>query len=214
MITEDVSLVGVALAGGESIRYGDKNKLLEPYKKRPLIGHVVATLQVISEHDPVVAVRTKDQCDAISDCLSGSVDVQFCFDHPDYEGPLAGIAGAISKITTPWIVVCAGDMPLLSSRALEQLIQRREQGTEAVVPVRDGVREPLHALYRRSAICRELKSLPATVGPRVLCSALSCTNVPINNESNDLNRSLRNINTPAEFARIATQPADVPTTER
>ena len=66
-------------------------------------------------------------------------------------GPLAGLVTGLEAICQPWALAVACDMPLLRSTALRRLLDAREDGFDAVVPVVGGCAQPLHALYRREA---------------------------------------------------------------
>jgi len=192
------------LAGGASTRYGSRNKLLEPFEGSPLIKHVVRTVRRVGDVPPIVTVRTAHQRTAIGDAVGDAVDIRFRFDAPAFEGPLAGIVGALPAVTAPWLFVCAGDMPCLSAEAISRLAACRDEGTDAVVPTWDGRREPLHALYRRSALERAVESVPTDAGVQSVCSVLSTTDVPVTGASDPLTRSLRNVNTPEDLERIRT----------
>jgi molybdopterin-guanine dinucleotide biosynthesis protein A len=67
-------------------------------------------------------------------------------------GPLGGLHAALEACTTPWLFAVACDMPFLDG----DLIDRMAVGTagagdtNAIVPVRRGRPEPLHAFYRAS----------------------------------------------------------------
>lgn len=202
MADEEVSMQGLVLAGGTSSRYGNRNKLLDTYEGRPIIGHVVATLRTLTEEPCIIAVRTEQQREAIAEALGDRAAVQFSFDHRAYSGPTAGIAGSLSELSTEWVFVCGGDMPLLSQQAIERLASRRSESADVVVPVLNGYREPLHALYRRTAVGPALQRLPADAGPRALFTELTCTDVDVESECEELVRSLKNVNKPEELDRI------------
>lgn len=203
-MTTEPPRTAVVLAGGNSTRYGDRNKLLEPLGGVPVVEHVVDALARAVEERPVVAVRTALQRRTIRAALDDPAAVRFRFDDPTFDGPLAGIAGALPATDATWGVVCAGDAPLVSPGAVERLVDHREAGSDAVLPVRGGTLEPLFGLYRLPALAEALGELPGDAGPRALRGILPCTTVPVF-ESGDgpLARALLNVNTPAEFERVA-----------
>jgi molybdopterin-guanine dinucleotide biosynthesis protein A len=55
-------------------------------------------------------------------------------------GPLAGLVTGLEAICQPWALAVACDMPLLRSTALRRLLDAREDGFDAVVPVVGAVR--------------------------------------------------------------------------
>jgi molybdopterin-guanine dinucleotide biosynthesis protein A len=208
MTFEEANIEGIVVAGGRSTRYGERNKLLVRFDGRPLLERVVAAVGSLTATPPIVVVRNRDQRAAIDAALENRVERRYAFDDPAYDGPLGGIAGALPEIDEPWSVVCAGDMPLVSAEALAWLGDRRTESTDAIVPVRDGVPEPLHALYRCEPLCRELPSLPPDAGPRALCTAVTCTKVPVTTAPEYLKRSLQNVNTPETLERLANRTED------
>jgi len=204
MTSEDDIIAGIVVAGGESTRYGERNKLLVRLDGRPLLERVVAAVGSVTTTPPVIVVRNRDQRAAIDAALESGLERRYAFDDPAYDGPLGGVAGGLQKVDEPWTVVCAGDMPLASAEALAWLRDRRTESTDAVVPVRDGVLEPLHALYSCDPLRRELPSLPSGVGPRAVCRAVNCTEIPVADAPEQLGRSLRNVNTPETLDRLTT----------
>lgn len=203
-MTTEPERTAIVLAGGNSTRYGDRNKLLERLGGVPVIEHVVDALARAVDARPVVVVRTAAQRRAIPEALDDPGAVRFRFDDPGFDGPLAGIAGALPATDATWGVVCAGDAPLVSAEAVERLAAQREEGTEAIVPVQGGTLEPLFGLYRLPAVDEALGKLPGEAGPRALRGALSCTTVPVFESADEpLSRALLNVNTPGDFERVA-----------
>lgn len=167
-------VTGVILAGGQSRRFGDANKAVASLEGTPLLQRVLDAVRAGTPTDPVVAVRTAAQRRQYEGVLRSPEDVHFAFDDTTFRGPVAGVYGALERIETPWFFATGCDMPLLSPAAISWL---RTQGggdaSDAVVPVHeeDGV-EPLHALYRRTAVASVRGSLPSEVGMRSLLSRL------------------------------------------
>ncbi len=69
-----------------------------------------------------------------------------------FGGPLVALGFALGEVSAPLVLVLAADHPELAPALLELLIRRlaEDVDADAVVPVRDGRREPLVAAYRRS----------------------------------------------------------------
>ncbi|MGO4272392.1 molybdenum cofactor guanylyltransferase, partial [Paenibacillus sp. TAF58] len=65
-------------------------------------------------------------------------------------GPLGGMHAALSlaKHTSVWVVGC--DMPFISSKAAQLLMQRKLDGFEAVLPLVTDDLYPLHGIYDRA----------------------------------------------------------------
>lgn len=62
-------VTALLLAGGQSTRFGKPNKLLATYERRPLLDHVVTTVSRLTGSRPVIAVRSSEQRETISEAL-------------------------------------------------------------------------------------------------------------------------------------------------
>jgi molybdopterin-guanine dinucleotide biosynthesis protein A len=58
-------------------------------------------------------------------------------------GPLAGIAAGLAAMTTPWLLVVAGDMPNLDARIIAMMIEARREDVDAIGLRVGEVPEPL-----------------------------------------------------------------------
>ncbi len=136
-----MSLAGAVLAGGKSLRFG-KNKTLEVFHGKRLIDRAVDSLR--SFCDPVL-VAAND--------LSIYADVQATLvrDIFPHQGPLVGLYTALLFSPHEWLFVKAGDMPFLVPELVQLMLSTREDA-DAVVPLTNGMYEPLLALYSRRCI--------------------------------------------------------------
>lgn len=175
------AVTGLVLAGGQSTRFGDadENKAVASVGERTSLGRVVDAVTAATGRSPVVAVRSDDQRRVYADALSDR-EVSFAFDDDGFEGPLAGIAGGADALDARWAFCCGCDMPLLSPAAVGWLVDelgervRESDRPPAALALEhpDGTIEPLHTLYRLSAIERVREELPRTGGPRALLASL------------------------------------------
>jgi molybdenum cofactor cytidylyltransferase len=129
------------LAAGQSRRMGGPNKLLLPVGGTPMVARVAQRL-LASRARPVVAVLGKD-ADAVDSAL-GRLPVERVR-NPDYAQGLStslkrGIAALPEDVDG--VIVCLGDMPLVTGRHLERLIAAFNplEGRAIVVPTRRGKR--------------------------------------------------------------------------
>jgi len=137
---------GVVVAGGRSTRFGDREKALAQLDGEPMLTRVVAALAELG--DTVVVNCRPEQRAAFADALAGvDTDVLWALDERPDEGPLAGLATALSTVETERAVVLGCDMPLADPDALAALLDRLGD-SDAAVPQTDGGPEPLHAAYR------------------------------------------------------------------
>lgn len=129
----------VILTGGDSRRMGqDKAALL--LGERTLLQHILTVVQplfgevIISVRQPRVEIALRQVCD-----------------HPNYQGPLAGLAAGLAHSTTAWNFVVACDMPFINRAVIERLAQFRN-GYQAVVPRVNGHLQPLAAFYSTACL--------------------------------------------------------------
>ncbi|HJU20364.1 MAG TPA: molybdopterin-binding/glycosyltransferase family 2 protein [Stellaceae bacterium] len=129
------------LAAGQSSRMGGPNKLLLPVGGVPMVARVAQRL-LAARARPVVAVLGKD-ADAV-DAALGKLPVERVR-NPDFAQGLSsslkrGIAALPQEVDG--VVVCLGDMPLVTGRHLERLIGAFNplEGRAIIVPTRRGKR--------------------------------------------------------------------------
>lgn len=205
---------GVVLAGGDSTRFGtpDDDKALWRFGSKCCLELIVDTLASVTAGPPVIAVRSEDQRAAYAGALD-SKTVQFVFDSPAHDGPLAGLRGVAGEIDATWLFCCACDMPLLSRTAVEWLItQLRAQQSDAdsavgalAVEYADGIIEPLHTLYRREHVLEASERLHRTAGPQDLFAELRRVHTvspDATPEDVPLRRSVASFNTRTELRDI------------
>jgi len=117
------------------------------------------------------------------------------------EGPLGGILSALASSSAAWNLIVACDMPEVSAKFLEELLEAAERShADALVPRGpSGVREPLCAAYHRSsyqtldaAFARGIRKVTAAFG------GLQVVEWPVPERM-----SLQNVNTPEDWAAYA-----------
>ena len=81
----------------------------------------------------------------------GSLPYEEIIDAPPGAGPMSGIVAALEASPHDLVVAAAVDMPFVSGDIFRLLLDLRAN-EDAVVPVTDDGRQPLHALYHRSAL--------------------------------------------------------------
>lgn len=137
-------LYGLILIGGESSRMGRPKHLLKMGGNLTLVESQYALLSKICEK-VILAGEGK-----LPESLDGCERVA---DHPDGEGPMAGIGGAMSRYPRVDWIVLACDMPAVTKQAVTWLCEQKKDECVGVVPCypesETGNRrlEPLFALY-------------------------------------------------------------------
>lgn len=129
----------IIMAGGDSRRMGqDKANLL--LGERTLLQSVSATLQPLFA-EVIVSVRLPRP----------EIYLPQVCDDPSHSGPLAGLAAALERASTPWIFVVACDMPFITPAVIEYLALQRAD-YQAVVPMVGGYPQPMAAFYAKSCL--------------------------------------------------------------
>jgi molybdenum cofactor cytidylyltransferase len=160
-------VTAIVLAAGQSRRMGNQNKLLMKFNDQPMIKHITNTLDE-SCLDEIIVV-TGFEAEQIKNALN-DYDVKFV-DNPDYQQGLSTslIAGlrSVDK-TADAVIICLGDMPLVTSEGIKQLIKEfePEASKEICVPIYQGKRgNPI--LWSRRFI-NEMLQLEGDVGAKHL----------------------------------------------
>ena len=137
-------MIGAVLAGGRGQRLGG-SKPAAQLAGRPLASYPAAALAGVCER-VVVLAKTATRLPE----LPGTER----WDEPDEpRHPLTGIVHALERAAVP-VLVCAADMPFVTSDALRTLLQAAGSGghAPAVVAVADGVMQPVLGLYAPAAL--------------------------------------------------------------
>ncbi|QHO75896.1 4-diphosphocytidyl-2C-methyl-D-erythritol kinase [Bradyrhizobium sp. CCBAU 051011] len=161
------NVVAIVLAAGRSTRMGGPNKLLAEIDGKKLV-RIVAE-QVLASKATEVIVVTGHQAELVEQALAG-LNVKFVR-NPDFAGGLASsVKAGIAAVpeNADGAIVCLGDMPLISAKLIDQLIETfaPDRGHLIAVPVSDGRRGNPVLWSRR--FFKELMTLDGDVGARHL----------------------------------------------
>ncbi len=152
------NITAVILAGGKGRRLEGQDKGLVLYKGKTLIQHVIERIQ--SQVGNIVINANRNQkiyadygYPVISDEMT------------DFQGPLAGLATAMKKVKTDYIVTLPCDGPSLPfdliSKMLIELNTIENNGIDCIAVAHDGKRmQPVHALIP-IALIKSLESFLA-----------------------------------------------------
>jgi molybdenum cofactor guanylyltransferase len=152
----------IVLAGGAARRMGGGAKPLLVVAGRTLLDRVLAA---VAEASPVVVVGPAE----LSSELPG--DVVLTRESPAGGGPVAAIAAGLTAAVLagdragvpmpPLTVVCAGDLPFLTSYALERLCAATSDHDVACFVDDDGRAQSLCAVWRTATLAGALPVDPA-----------------------------------------------------
>ena len=188
-------VTGVILAGGSSRRMGT-NKALLKMGDSPLIEGIYRTLAALF-HEVIIVTNTPDEyafipCRKVADIF------------PDV-GAIAGLHAGLTASRAERAFVTACDMPFLNPELIRQLCGCTEE-VDAVVPVNaEGLREPLHAVYKRNVL--ETARQVIEQGEKSILIVLDRIRTRlVTPEAMDsisaAEESFRNVNTPEEYGGL------------
>lgn len=191
---------GIVLAGGFATRFDGGDKTLAALDGRPLIGHVVDALRPVVE-TIVVSCRAEqvEKFEAVLD------EVVYRPDPTPDEGPLAGLAAAITGVDAEAVAVTTADRPCVPAGLYEDLFATLDRDGEGVVIRDDGVRQPAPAVFETAALRTAVERRRAG-GDRRLRSVLS--DLDVTELGSDRIRErwgemvLADVNTEAELDRL------------
>ncbi len=134
-------IAALLLAAGQSRRMGGPNKLLAEIDGRPMVARVAQRL--LSSHArPIVAVLG-NQADAVDTAL-GKLPVERVRNPGFAEGLSTSLKRGLQALSPECdgVIVCLGDMPLVTGRDLDRLIAAFNplEGRAIIVPTRHGKR--------------------------------------------------------------------------
>lgn len=140
--TPPETLTAVILAGGQGRRMGGRNKGWVEYHGRPLIEHAIERLHPQAARLAISSNTDIDRYRALGfPCLRDL--------HPDYRGPLAGIAAAFAAFPDQNLLCAPVDAPHCPRDLGQRLQQALEREHAPAAVAHDGERlQPLFALLR------------------------------------------------------------------
>jgi molybdenum cofactor cytidylyltransferase len=134
-------IAALLLAAGQSRRMGGPNKLLADLDGQPMVARTARRL--LSSHArPIIAVLG-NQADAV-DAALGKLPVERVRNPTFAEGLSTSLKRGLQALPpdADGVIVCLGDMPLVTGRDLNRLIAAFNplEGRAIIVPARDGKR--------------------------------------------------------------------------
>ncbi|WP_167553162.1 molybdenum cofactor guanylyltransferase [Evansella clarkii] len=132
----------IVLSGGKSSRMG-RNKALLPIEGKAMIQRIFDSLGEEFSDRILVTNRPEEYAPLLPD------DVKIVSDVYPGSGPLSGIHAGLLASAAEYNVVAACDMPYVSKHVAELLV-KKSQGFDAVVPRFNRMRQPLFAVYHKS----------------------------------------------------------------
>lgn len=186
MDSDDDHITGIILAGGKSRRMGRDKGMIMLNGVR-MIEHVITAMQPTVSS--ILIVANDDRYEELGFTVVKDL-VHQC-------GPLGGIYTGLRHSNTNLNIVVSCDIPFVSKRLLHELAVAPDD-CDIVVPVHNGIFEPLCARYRKS--CVEKMALLLEGGVLRMNTVLKNFQLrTIDTESNV--HQFTNINTPDELKK-------------
>lgn len=203
-MTEPVSgpeTVTVAvLAGGRGSRLGGVAKASLDVGGLTLLDRVLRSTASLAVQ--TLAIVNDDR-------LAGDPRLRLLRDPAPHAGVLPALLQALDAATTPLLLLVACDMPFLSPPVLRRLVDLAADA-DVVIPMVDGVAQPMHAIYRVVACRQAIRAALDRGDPRMISFLDDVRTVRVPEEEirafDPALRSFFNVNTPddlAEARRIA-----------
>jgi molybdopterin-guanine dinucleotide biosynthesis protein A len=199
-------VTGVILAGGENKRMGGKIKALLMFAGKRIVERQIREMKQICD-DIIVVTNTPEPFLPILD-----KSVRVITDQIPGKGPMSGMLAAFSAAGTPEVWVVGSDMPHISARAAQLMLnKRRKECCDAVIPVLEGKMHPLHGIYHRN--CADVVSEHLSSGQHRLMGMIDRLNWAETDADFFLEagidlRFVSNLNTPEEYARALEDTGD------
>jgi molybdopterin-guanine dinucleotide biosynthesis protein A len=128
-------------AGGQSQRMG-RDKALVQLAGKPIIEHILERIEGLG-NEVLITTNTPEAYAYLGIRLEG--------DSVPGAGSLAGLQTALRASRYPHTLVLACDMPFVSRPLLEFMIELIPSA-DIIVPQRQGVFEPMHAIYSQTCL--------------------------------------------------------------
>ncbi|PHQ70749.1 MAG: 4-diphosphocytidyl-2C-methyl-D-erythritol kinase, partial [Sneathiella sp.] len=194
------SVAILILAAGQSRRMGSDNKLLAQIAGKPMLSHVAAQA-LKSKAARVFAVTGYDREKIKSLLENMDIDV---FHNPDYADGLSSslkIGFAALADAYEGILICLGDMPFVTTKLFDQLIDAfdREEGRAIIVPAYNGKRG--NPVLIASVFKPDILAVTGDIGAKSLIAENEHVVFTVDIENNSI---FRDIDTPNALMNVQT----------
>ncbi len=156
------NIAGIVLAAGGSTRMGQKNKLILHVNGMSIISSTVGAA-VESSLDPVRVVLGNDSNTVKKELIN--YPVSFIHNNNWMEGMATSIVSGMENLDSDGIMFILGDMPFISSKIINQLVQQFDSN-KIIVPFNNGKRG--NPVIFPSHLFSELKKISGDRGAKPL----------------------------------------------
>jgi CTP:molybdopterin cytidylyltransferase MocA len=166
-------IAGLVLAAGAGTRFGSAKQLAD-FDGRPLLEHAVRTM-VASPVERVVVVLGSGAEEVLERVDLHGADAVVC--ERWSEGQSASLACGLAELSgCEAVVVTLGDQPLMTTEAIQRVIQGRQEGVAAVRATYDG--EPGHPVLLERRLFERMRDVSGDHGARNLLISMQTREIP------------------------------------
>ena len=171
------SAIAIVLAAGQSRRMGETNKMTVDVGGKPMVRHVVEAAKSSKVDD--VHVVTGHQADQVEAALEG-LDVHFVSNEKFAEGLSTSLAAGVRAVESEAdrVIVLLGDMPFLTAKMIDELLDAGKQNDSIVMATFDGKRGNPVLWPRR--YYEDLKRIQGDTGARHLIGMNAAEVIEVN----------------------------------
>jgi molybdenum cofactor guanylyltransferase len=191
----------VVLVGGEARRANGQEKYFFMYQGRTFIEHLVDSLEEVVDEIILVA-KNPEQCRRFHRIRG----IQCITDIRGGIGPIGGLHAGSLAARGEFIFVSACDMPCINPAVIAHLFDCIDN-YDAVIPTwNPDMLEPLHAVYRRTALITYLENHDS-LSLREMVRSLSARYIPVESLKviDPTLKTFTNINKMEDLERINTR---------
>ena len=188
----------VVLAGGEARRANGQEKYFFTYEGKTFIERLIDSLYGVVDEIVIVA-RSPIQCSRFQTISN----ITCISDIRQGKGPIGGLHAGSLAVKGDLIFVSACDMPCIDPRVVSYLFDAIGTYDVAIPQWNEQMLEPLHAVYRRTALLSYLES-HTSLSLRTMIQTMHARYVPVDDIralDPDL-RTFTNINKLEELEQI------------
>jgi len=188
----------IILAGGEARRANGQEKYFFTYKGKTFIERLVGSLSGVVDEIVIVA-RDPVQCTRFRE-LSGVICIS---DIRQGLGPVGGLHAGSLAAKGEFVFVSACDMPCIDTTTVSYLFEAIGEYDAAIPMWNEQMLEPLHAVYRRTALLSYLEN-HSSLSLRAMIQSVNTRYIPVEElRAFDPNlRTFTNINKLEELEHI------------
>lgn len=190
------NISGVILAGGESTRLGGRNKANFLIGGEKIITKTINLLRSIFD-ELIIVTNAPHEFEQLTGLIITS-------DYFKKRGPLGGIHSAMKSSSKEAVFIFAGDMPFLNKRLIFRQIEYfKSLNCDALIPLVNKLREPLHGIYR-NLLSDRLEEYLRTQTDFAVREFLDTTDAAYFNpgRSKEVIRAFTNINTAGQLNEL------------